>query len=131
MSAPDQSLDTSKLNSSLCPPAAALLGDEDVDVATAPMSGSSTAEPMIAAGPGSVAAGATSETSDDAESYNDTAALREYFEHCRFSRVRSRFVVPVILVRSRNICRSSTLSHEAEVLEMEVTYSNHKNQRCF
>ncbi|KAJ3277453.1 hypothetical protein HK104_003288 [Borealophlyctis nickersoniae] len=47
---------------------------------------------------------------------NNTKSLARLFKKSRFSRVRSRFVVPVIYCRGKNICRSSTLSHEAEVL---------------
>ncbi|KAI9178976.1 Myotubularin- protein 14 [Blastocladiella emersonii ATCC 22665] len=47
---------------------------------------------------------------------NDAAALRSLFHRSRFARVRSRFVVPVLAVNGRNICRSATLSNEAEVL---------------
>lgn len=34
----------------------------------------------------------------------------------RYARVRTRFVVPVILFRGKNICRSSTLSHKLETV---------------
>eukprot|EP01137_Pigoraptor_chileana_P027658 Opistho-2@10509 len=46
---------------------------------------------------------------------NDGRSLAVRFRNARFSRVRARFVVPVILVGGRNICRSGTLSQEAEV----------------
>ncbi|KAL7753617.1 Myotubularin- protein 14 [Sorochytrium milnesiophthora] len=47
---------------------------------------------------------------------NDPAVLSGLFKKSRFARVRSRFVVPAILYNNVNICRSSTLSNEAEVL---------------
>ena len=47
---------------------------------------------------------------------NSATKLADLFRKCRFSRVRSRFVVPVLYCRGKNICRSATLSHEAEVL---------------
>ncbi|ORZ39847.1 hypothetical protein BCR44DRAFT_1216636 [Catenaria anguillulae PL171] len=46
---------------------------------------------------------------------NNPTTLVPLFRNSRFSRVRSRFVVPVLLLNGRNICRSSTLSNEAEV----------------
>ncbi|KAI9137731.1 hypothetical protein BKA69DRAFT_1095545 [Paraphysoderma sedebokerense] len=51
-----------------------------------------------------------------AKKVNDAKALAPLFKKSRFARVRGRFVVPVILVNGKNICRSSTLSSEAEVL---------------
>lgn len=46
---------------------------------------------------------------------NDSAVLKPLFRLSRFSRVHGRFVCPVILVRDKNICRSSTLAIQAEV----------------
>ncbi len=40
--------------------------------------------------------------------------LTGYFKQSRFSRVHGRFIIPTILVRNKNICRSSTLSIQAE-----------------
>jgi hypothetical protein len=50
------------------------------------------------------------------EEPNGGVSWEKLFRKSRFARVRGRFVVPVILCRGKNICRSGTLSHEAEVL---------------
>mmetsp|Transcript_41992 Transcript_41992/g.68174 ORF Transcript_41992/g.68174 Transcript_41992/m.68174 type:complete len:868 (-) Transcript_41992:281-2884(-) len=47
---------------------------------------------------------------------NQTQDLRERFLRGRFARVRGRFPIPVILWNNKNICRSSTISVQAEVL---------------
>ena len=47
---------------------------------------------------------------------NDSAVLKPLFRLSRFSRVHGRFVCPVILVRDKNICRSSTLAIQAEAI---------------
>jgi len=47
---------------------------------------------------------------------NDTEALKKLFMKSNLSRVRSRFVIPVILYKNKNICRSGTLSLEPEML---------------
>jgi len=47
---------------------------------------------------------------------NDAEALKKLFMKSNLSRVRSRFVVPVILFKNKNICRSGTLSLEPEML---------------
>lgn len=38
------------------------------------------------------------------------------FSDCKLSRVRNRFVVPVLFYNQKHICRSGTLSHETEVI---------------
>ncbi|KAF9199817.1 Myotubularin- protein 14 [Haplosporangium sp. Z 27] len=52
----------------------------------------------------------------DKDKVNDTQELTKQFEKSHFARVRARFVVPCILVRGKNICRSATLSNEVEVI---------------
>lgn len=47
---------------------------------------------------------------------NDSAVLKPLFRLSRFSRVHGRFVIPVILVNNKNICRSSTLAIQAEAI---------------
>ena len=47
---------------------------------------------------------------------NDAEVLKKLFMKSNLSRVRSRFVVPVILFKNKNICRSGTLSLEPEML---------------
>ena len=54
--------------------------------------------------------------------HNDPVELRRLILECKFSRVRSRFAVPVILCRGQNICRSATLAHEAEVRGFFVVF---------
>ncbi|KAG0309850.1 Myotubularin- protein 14, partial [Dissophora globulifera] len=54
-------------------------------------------------------------TTVDKDKVNDTNELSKQFEKSHFARVRARFVVPCILVRGKNICRSATLSNEVEV----------------
>ncbi|KAF9436698.1 Myotubularin- protein 14 [Entomortierella beljakovae] len=56
----------------------------------------------------------------DKEKVNDTLELSRQFEKSHFARVRARFVVPCILVRGKNICRSATLSSEVEVIMHNV-----------
>ncbi|KAF9912944.1 hypothetical protein EC991_007558 [Linnemannia zychae] len=51
---------------------------------------------------------------------NDTNELSKQFEKSHFARVRARFVIPCILVRGKNICRSATLSNEVEVFMHSV-----------
>ncbi|KAF9150142.1 hypothetical protein BG015_008049 [Linnemannia schmuckeri] len=51
---------------------------------------------------------------------NDTHELSKQFEKSHFARVRARFVIPCILVRGKNICRSATLSNEVEVFMHSV-----------
>mmetsp|Transcript_7263 Transcript_7263/g.13551 ORF Transcript_7263/g.13551 Transcript_7263/m.13551 type:complete len:1047 (+) Transcript_7263:186-3326(+) len=50
------------------------------------------------------------------EPLNLTNDLREQFQRGKFARVRGRFPIPVILWNNKNICRSSTISVQAEVL---------------
>jgi len=57
-----------------------------------------------------------SPSENDAYKVNDTEILKKYFMKSKLSRVRSRFVVPVILYKNKNICRSGTLSLEPEML---------------
>ena len=47
--------------------------------------------------------------------------LSSLFSAARFSRVRSRFVVPVIRVNGKYICRSSTLSHKV-MLTINISF---------
>lgn len=47
---------------------------------------------------------------------NDKDQLKRLLRESRFSRVHGRFVVPSILVRNKNICRSATLSCHAEAI---------------
>ncbi|KAG0237851.1 Myotubularin- protein 14 [Actinomortierella wolfii] len=61
---------------------------------------------------------------------NDTQELLRLFEKSHFARVRARFVVPCILVRGKNICRSGTLSNEVEVFMHNVNQKfNDLNQK--
>ncbi|KAF9580819.1 Myotubularin- protein 14 [Lunasporangiospora selenospora] len=61
---------------------------------------------------------------------NDTQELAKQFEKSHFARVRARFVVPCILVRNKNICRSATLSNEVEVFMHSFNQKiNDLNQR--
>ncbi|KAF9391264.1 Myotubularin- protein 14 [Podila verticillata] len=61
---------------------------------------------------------------------NDTHELAKQFEKSHFARVRARFVVPCILVRGKNICRSATLSNEVEVFMHSFNQKiNDLNQR--
>lgn len=53
---------------------------------------------------------------------NHTNRLKTLFHSSRFNRVHGRFVVPVLLYKSHNICRSSTLAIQAEAL-MNNVYS--------
>ncbi|GJJ70765.1 myotubularin-related protein 14 [Entomortierella parvispora] len=55
------------------------------------------------------------DTKPDKDKVNDTQELSKQFEKSHFARVRARFVIPCILVRGKNICRSATLSNEVEV----------------
>ncbi|KAF8947131.1 hypothetical protein BGZ47_010149 [Haplosporangium gracile] len=60
-------------------------------------------------------------TTDPVSSHmNDTHELSKQFEKSHFARVRARFVIPCILVRGKNICRSATLSNEVEVFMHSV-----------
>src|SRR5689334_14179440 len=64
------------------------------------------------------------------ELVNDTHELSKQFEKSHFARVRARFVVPCILVRGKNICRSATLSNEVEVFMHSVNQKiNDLNQK--
>ncbi|KAF9544690.1 Myotubularin- protein 14 [Mortierella hygrophila] len=56
----------------------------------------------------------------DKDKVNDTHELSKQFEKSHFARVRARFVIPCILVRGKNICRSATLSNEVEVFMHSV-----------
>ncbi|KAG0277262.1 Myotubularin- protein 14 [Linnemannia exigua] len=56
----------------------------------------------------------------DKDKVNDTYELSKQFEKSHFARVRARFVIPCILVRGKNICRSATLSNEVEVFMHSV-----------
>ena len=47
---------------------------------------------------------------------NSADDLRARFQRGRFGRVRGRFPVPVIIWNGKNICRSSTISVQAEVI---------------
>eukprot|EP00467_Chlorarachnion_reptans_P019228 CAMPEP_0114521622 /NCGR_PEP_ID=MMETSP0109-20121206/20283_1 /TAXON_ID=29199 /ORGANISM="Chlorarachnion reptans, Strain CCCM449" /LENGTH=657 /DNA_ID=CAMNT_0001702737 /DNA_START=322 /DNA_END=2296 /DNA_ORIENTATION=+ len=47
---------------------------------------------------------------------NAVQALTDRFRQGRFARVRGRFPIPVILWKGKNICRSSTISVQAELL---------------
>lgn len=49
------------------------------------------------------------------ESIDDTNKLKELIKGARFARCRSRFPLPVILYKGRNICRSATLSGGPEI----------------
>eukprot|EP00471_Norrisiella_sphaerica_P005778 CAMPEP_0184479946 /NCGR_PEP_ID=MMETSP0113_2-20130426/1465_1 /TAXON_ID=91329 /ORGANISM="Norrisiella sphaerica, Strain BC52" /LENGTH=790 /DNA_ID=CAMNT_0026858123 /DNA_START=88 /DNA_END=2457 /DNA_ORIENTATION=+ len=62
-------------------------------------------------------------TSEAREALNRIGDLKERFLQGRFARVRGRFPIPVILWRNKNICRSSTISIQAEVL---LNMSRHK-----
>jgi len=53
---------------------------------------------------------------ENAKSLNTSHDLGEHFLRGRFARVRGRFPIPVILWNDKNICRSSTISVQAEVL---------------
>mmetsp|Transcript_15760 Transcript_15760/g.30790 ORF Transcript_15760/g.30790 Transcript_15760/m.30790 type:complete len:808 (-) Transcript_15760:236-2659(-) len=53
---------------------------------------------------------------ENAKSLNTSHDLGEHFLRGRFARVRGRFPIPVILWNNKNICRSSTISVQAEVL---------------
>ncbi|KAF9990969.1 Myotubularin- protein 14 [Mortierella antarctica] len=66
----------------------------------------------------------------DKDKVNDTHELSKQFEKSHFARVRARFVVPCILVRGKNICRSATLSNEVEVFMHSVNQKiNDLNQK--
>ncbi|KAI1316239.1 Myotubularin- protein 14 [Mortierella claussenii] len=66
----------------------------------------------------------------DKDKVNDTYELSKQFEKSHFARVRARFVVPCILVRGKNICRSATLSNEVEVFMHSVNQKiNDLNQK--
>ncbi|KAI7825277.1 hypothetical protein BC939DRAFT_448411 [Gamsiella multidivaricata] len=66
----------------------------------------------------------------DKDKVNDTLELSKQFEKSHFARVRARFVVPCILVRGKNICRSATLSNEVEVFMHSVNQKiNDLNQK--
>ncbi|KAF9572444.1 Myotubularin- protein 14 [Mortierella alpina] len=66
----------------------------------------------------------------DKDKVNDTHELSRQFEKSHFARVRARFVVPCILVRGKNICRSATLSNEVEVFMHSVNQKiNDLNQK--
>ncbi|KAF9279886.1 Myotubularin- protein 14 [Mortierella alpina] len=66
----------------------------------------------------------------DKDKVNDTHELAKQFEKSHFARVRARFVVPCILVRGKNICRSATLSNEVEVFMHSVNQKiNDLNQK--
>jgi myotubularin-related protein 14 len=54
---------------------------------------------------------------------NDASVLKELFWLARFSRVRTRFPMPVILFNGKNICRSSTLSQKLEMMLQTTTNS--------
>eukprot|EP00731_Ephydatia_muelleri_P001313 Em0001g1313a len=49
------------------------------------------------------------------EVVNRTHELKEMFTRARFARCRSRFVMPVLLYRNKNICRSATLATMMEL----------------
>ena len=51
---------------------------------------------------------------------NDAEKLRELFRESRFARVRGRFVVPVLLLGNKNICRSATTSVDAVTMLSNV-----------
>lgn len=51
-----------------------------------------------------------------AETSITSETLQEYLENCKYSRVWSRFPVPVIYCRKKHICRSSALSTNIEVM---------------
>ncbi|KAG0240648.1 Myotubularin- protein 14 [Mortierella sp. GBA43] len=70
---------------------------------------------------------ATTPITVDKDKVNDARELSKQFEKSHFARVRARFVVPCILIRGKNICRSSTLSSEAEVIMHSVI--NDLNQK--
>jgi len=53
---------------------------------------------------------------DEVKKVNNTGELKILFMKSKLSRVRSRFVIPVILYKNKNICRSGTLSLEPEML---------------
>ncbi|KAG0215123.1 Myotubularin- protein 14 [Mortierella sp. GBA30] len=66
----------------------------------------------------------------DRDKVNDTHELSKQFEKSHFARVRARFVIPCILVRGKNICRSATLSNEVEVFMHSVNQKiNDLNQK--
>jgi hypothetical protein len=53
----------------------------------------------------------------DRDAVNSKHLIKEALaKGARYARVRTRFVVPVILFRGKNICRSSTLSHKLETV---------------
>lgn len=52
----------------------------------------------------------------EAHKLNDAPTLEALFKACRYSRVHQRFVIPVILVRNRNITRSGTISVLGETI---------------
>lgn len=58
------------------------------------------------------------------EVVQSTSILREPLQHgARFGRVRTRFPMPVILYRGRNICRSSSLTMRLEAL-VQTTHNS-------
>lgn len=58
------------------------------------------------------------------EAVQSTSILREPLQHgARFGRVRTRFPMPVILYRGRNICRSSSLTMRLEAL-VQTTHNS-------
>lgn len=62
---------------------------------------------------------------------NDAQELSKQFEKSHFARVRARFVVPCILVRGKNICRSATLSNEVEVIMHKVLDEFNQKRKMF
>ncbi|CAH1782584.1 unnamed protein product [Owenia fusiformis] len=57
----------------------------------------------------------TCQNNERVESLYDLPRLKELFTKARFARCRARFVVPVILINGKHICRSATLSGGAEL----------------
>ncbi|KAF9930686.1 Myotubularin- protein 14 [Modicella reniformis] len=67
----------------------------------------------------------------DKDKVNDARELSKQFEKSHFARVRARFVVPCILVRGKNICRSATLSNEVEVIMHSVISDLNQKRKMF
>jgi myotubularin-related protein 14 len=61
--------------------------------------------------------------SSNTNAIRDSQRLQELFKRARFSRVRARFPVPVILFNGKNVCRSSTLSQKLETVLRTATHT--------
>jgi hypothetical protein len=50
----------------------------------------------------------------------DEWSLKTHIKNSRFARVHGRFVVPAILINGQYVCRSSTISMDAESILQNV-----------